>query len=226
LAAEPLEVSVDVMSTTLLLADGDHAAGAQLERHLRHDGFEIVSAGGPSAGDRRPDLVLATDDSALERWRGEAPVIVLGRAEADPLDRVQAFRRGCDDYLARPFHYDELVERIRAVLRRAQPSAGERLEAGPVEIDLTTRVVRASGSAVLLSQKEYALLVRLAAEPMRVFTKDELLRDVWGYLAHARTRTLDSHASRLRRKLRGADPATSYIENVWGVGYRLLGLHP
>ncbi len=78
----------------------------------------------------------------------------------------------------------------------------------------------------MLSQKEYALLVRLAAEPMRVFTKDELLRDVWGYLAHARTRTLDSHASRLRRKLRGADPATSYIENVWGVGYRLLGLHP
>ena len=86
------------MSTTLLLADGEHATSAHLERHLRHDGFEIVSAAGPHASERRPDLVLAGDDSELERWRGEAPVIVLGHLEADPLDRVRAFRRGCDGY--------------------------------------------------------------------------------------------------------------------------------
>ena len=116
------------------------------------------------------------------------------------------------------------MERIRAVLRRARPAAPERFEAGPVEIDLATRVVRAARRPVTLSQKEFSLLVRLAREPKRVFTKDELLRDVWGYLAHARTRTLDSHASRLRRKLRAADPATAYVENVWGVGYRLLGI--
>ena len=112
------------------------------------------------------------------------------------------------------------------MLRRAQPSERERLVAGPIEIDLKTRVVRVAGSPVALSQKEFALLIRLAGEPRRVFTKDELLRDVWGYMAQARTRTLDSHASRLRRKFRDADPDTSYVENVWGVGYRLLGLHP
>jgi len=208
------------MSTALLLADRELATRALLERHLHRDGFELVAASG-----RRPDLVLAGDEAELERWRGEAPVIVLGRAEAEPVERVRAFRRGCDDYVARPFHYDELVERIRAVLRRVAPPSPEVLVAGPIEIDLHARVVRARGTPVVLSQKEYGLLARLAVEPRRVFTKDELLRDVWGYQAQARTRTLDSHASRLRRKLRAIDPETPFVENVWGVGYRLLGLH-
>ena len=211
------------MSTTLLLADVEPSRGSHLERHLRHDGFEILRA---PWNERRPDLVLAGDDAELERWCGEAPVIVLGHVEADPLDRVRAFRRGCDDYLARPFDYDELVERIRAVLRRVRPPAAAQLVAGPIEIDLNARVVRVAGSPVGLSQKEFRLVVCLGADPSRVFTKDELLREVWGYVAQARTRTIDSHASRLRRKLRAADPDTSYIENVWGVGYRLLGLHP
>jgi DNA-binding response OmpR family regulator len=193
-----------------------------LERHLRHDGFELLGAG--PAGDRRPDLVLAGDDVELERWRGEAPVIVLGRPEADGRDRVLAFRRGCDDYVARPFDYEELVERIRAVLRRARPATVERVVAGPLEIDPAARLVLLQGTPIALSQKEYALVVRLADDPRRVFTKDELLRDVWGYRSKARTRTLDSHASRLRRKLREVDPATPLVENVWGVGYRLLGL--
>jgi len=214
------------MSTTLLLTNVGHTKSSHLERHLRHDGFEIVSSAAPDASERRPDLVLAGDGAELERWCGEAPVIVLGHVEADPIDRVRAFRRGCDDYLARPFHYDELVERIRAVLRRAQPQERQRLVAGPVEIDLETRLVRVQGAPVALSQKEFALAVRLAGEPRRVFTKDELLREVWGYVGQSRTRTLDSHASRLRRKLRDADPTTAYVENVWGVGYRLLGLHP
>ena len=208
------------MSTALLLADGEPATRVLLERHLRHDGFELV----PSSG-RRPDVVLAGDDAELERWRGEAPVIVLGRVEADPVERVRAFRRGCDDYIARPFHYDELVERIRAVLRRVTPPEAELIVAGPIEIDLRARIVRAGGMSVVLAKKEYALLVRLAVEPTRVFTKQELLRDVWGYDAQIRTRTLDSHASRLRRKLRAIDPMTPFIENVWGVGYRLLGVH-
>jgi len=201
------------MSTTLLLAEREQASRAFLERHLRRDGFELV--GGDGA---RPDLVLAADEAEVDRWRGEAPVIVIGHAEADHLDRVRAFRRGCDDYVARPFHYEELVERIRAVLRRAAPAGEARLVAGPVEIDLATRVVCVAQTAVALSQKEYALLVRLASEPRRVFTKDQLLRDVWGYQLKGRTRTLDSHASRLRRKLRAVDPATAYVENVWGGG--------
>ena len=100
------------------------------------------------------------------------------------------------------------------------------LAAGPVRIDTSTRDVRVEGRRVQLSQKEYELLVRLAREPERVFTKAELLHDVWGYRASVRTRTLDSHASRLRRKLREAGSPVELVENVWGVGYRLLGVMP
>ena len=209
------------MSTALLLADSEPGTRGYLEHHLRGDGFEIV-------GDvrRRPDLVIADDGAEIERWRGEAPVIVLGRTEADAVDRVRAFRRGCDDYVPRPFHYDELVERIRAVLRRVQPPPPERVAAGPLSIDLRTRAVLVGAHRVTLAQKEYALLLKLASEPARVFTKQELLRDVWGYRAEAKTRTLDSHASRVRRKLRAADPVTTWIDNVWGVGYRLVGVDP
>jgi DNA-binding response OmpR family regulator len=128
--------------------------------------------------------------------------------------------------VSRPFHYDELVERIRAVLRRARPSEADRIVAATLEIDPRTRMVRVAGRRIAFAQKEYALILRLASEPERVFTKDELLRDVWGYAAPARTRTLDSHACRVRRKLRTIDPVTPFIENVWGVGYRLLGELP
>lgn len=126
--------------------------------------------------------------------------------------------------MARPFDYEELVARIRAVLRRSQPSEPQLLVAGPIAIDLRTRIVTVRGAPLALSAKEYELLGRLATDPKRVFTKEELLRDVWGYASSARTRTLDSHTSRLRRKLRTLDPMTSFIENQWGVGYRLLGL--
>jgi DNA-binding response OmpR family regulator len=209
------------MSATVLLADREAATHGFLERHLRHDGFEVVAA-----ASRRPDLVIAGDEAALERWRGEAPVIVLGRPEAGSAERVRAFRRGCDDYVPRPFHYDELVERMRAVLRRSQPSVQGAIVAGPIEIDPRTRVVTVAGVPLALAQKEYELLCRLASDPQRVFTKQELLRDVWEFRAHARTRTLDSHASRLRRKLRTIDAVTPFVENVWGVGYRLIGLQP
>jgi DNA-binding response OmpR family regulator len=101
----------------------------------------------------------------------------------------------------------------------------ERLTAGPIAVDLRARVVTVRGRAVALSQKEYALLVRLAADPQRVFTRDELLRDVWGYPITARTRTIDVYASRLRRKLRELDDSCVFVDNHWGVGYRLLGLH-
>jgi DNA-binding response OmpR family regulator len=171
-----------------------------------------------------PDLVLIGDPEGLELCRRlrernrEVPVILLGGQESDPVDRVRAFDRGCDDYLDRPFHYDELVARIRAVLRRAAPPESERLTAGEIEIDRPTRRVTVAGRRIVLPTKEYELLLRLAADPYRVFTKDELLRDVWGFRSSGRTRTLDSHASRLRRHLGG-----DYVRNVWGVGYCLLG---
>jgi len=204
------------MPAALLLA----ASEPELERHLPEDGFRLVPPGG------RFDLVLAGDIDDVDRFARHAPVIVIGRVEADAVDRVHAFRKGCDDYVPRPFDYQELVERIHAVLRRARPPALELLEAGPVRIDTRTRDVRVGGRRIHLSQKEYELLVQLAREPERVFTKAELLYEVWEYRAPARTRTLDSHASRLRRKLREAGTGRSLVENVWGVGYRLLGELP
>jgi DNA-binding response OmpR family regulator len=204
------------MDATLHLA----AAEPELERHLPEDGFRLVPPHG------RFDLVLAGDVDDVDRWAQRAPVIVLGREEADVVDRVHAFRKGCDDYVPRPFDYQELVERIRAVLRRVRPHLPDVLEAGPLRIDTRTRDVRVGGRRVQLSQKEYDLLLRLAREPERVFTKAELLHDVWQYRSPARTRTLDSHASRLRRKLRASGGGAVLVENVWGVGYRLLAELP
>ena len=121
----------------------------------------------------------------------------------------------------KPFVYEELVARIRAVLRRVSGPAHRRLAVRDLEIDLAARVVRVGGEPVQLSTKEYELLVALAGDPERVFRKEELLRDVWGFRSLGRTRTLDSHASRLRRKLNHAGDA-AYVLNVWGVGYRLV----
>jgi DNA-binding response OmpR family regulator len=121
----------------------------------------------------------------------------------------------------KPFVYDELVARMRAVLRRSNGPRNTRLTVRDHEIDLASRTVTVGGQAVQLSAKEYELLVALAADPERVFKKEELLRDVWGFRSLGRTRTLDSQASRLRRKLnRSAE--TSYVINVWGVGYPLV----
>jgi DNA-binding response OmpR family regulator len=146
---------------------------------------------------------------------------VLGPEEADAVDRVRAFQRGADDYLPRPVVYDELLARIRAVLRRTSPPCPDLIEVGDLAIDRPARVVTVRGEPVHLAAKEFELLVALAAEPTRVFTKDELLRDVWGYRSFTRTRTLDSHVSRLRQKLERA-PGDDFVINVWGVGYKLI----
>jgi len=205
------------LTTALLVADAEPETQRFLARQLPQDGFRLVTAKGS------PDLVLAGDVSSVERWAERAPVIVLGREQSDAVDRIRAFRNGCDDYLAPPFEYQELVERIRAVLRRVHPPAPAVVEAPPVRIDTRTRDARVGGERLKLSQKEYELLLRLARDPDRVFTKAELLRDVWGFRVMGRTRTLDSHASRLRRKLRDAGGEEGLVDNVWGVGYRLHG---
>ena len=207
------------MSTTVLLAAGPETS-RPLEQPLRDHGFEIASPGAHA------DVVIATDGAAVERYGTETPVIVLGSPEDAPDDRVLAFHRGCDDYLQPPFHHEELVERIRAVLRRRRPPELRVLFAGELRVDETSRVATVGGIPVKLSQREFALLAKLAADPTRVFTRQELLRDVWDWPSSMRTRTLDAHASRLRRKLRAIDPTTPYVDNEWGVGYRLLGTFP
>lgn len=206
------------MSTALLLAEPRPDTRSFLERHLADDGFELVSE------EVRPDLVLLGDTAALDECRarhGDVPVIVLGEPESDLVDRVRALDRGCDDFLARPFAYEELLARIRAVLRRASPAGHETRRAGPIVADLASRSVKLDGLPVVLAGKEYELLLKLMTDPARVFTKEQLLREVWGFRSLGRTRTLDSHASRLRRKLAAVGPGT-FVVNVWGVGYRLL----
>jgi DNA-binding response OmpR family regulator len=213
------------MSSALLLAEPEPATRGFLERHLRRDGFEVVQALDGEAREllelARPDLVLAADSLAadLRRLATDVPIIVLGRPDSDPIDRVRAFDGGCDDYVDRPFHYEELLARIRAVLRRVAPPLGERIKVGELEIDRAARRVTVAGTPVVLAAKEYELLVKLSAEPVRVFTKEQLLREVWGFRSLGRTRTLDSHASRLRRKLAAA--GGDFVRNVWGVGYSL-----
>ncbi|MGD0165875.1 MAG: response regulator transcription factor [Gaiellaceae bacterium] len=114
-----------------------------------------------------------------------------------------------------------LVARIRAVLRRTSPDPHEHLVAGEIELDRQTRRVTVLGERVFLAAKEFELLAKLASAPQRVFSKEQLLREVWNFRSLGRTRTVDSHASRLRRKLArpGAGP---FVINEWGVGYRLL----
>ena len=217
------------MTNAVLVAEPEPATRGFLERHLADDGFDVLGAAecGEAlelAERARPDLVLLGDCSALEEcrsWNREVPLIVLGRPDADAVDRVRAFERGADDFLARPFLYDELLARMRAVLRRSARGSPDLVRVGEIEIDRPTRRVTVAGERVVLPGKEYELLLKLASDPTRVFTKEELLREVWGFRSIGKTRTLDSHASRLRRKLArgGGGP---FVVNVWGVGYRLL----
>jgi len=229
------------MSQALLLAEAEPGTREFLARHLASDGFAVLGAdAGREALElverERPDLVLVgglPDAPALEvcrvlregepgrSWDRDVPVIVLGQPQADAVDRVRAFARGCDDFLVRPFHYEELVWRIRAILRRSAKRPTPLLEAGEIRVDRATRCVTVRGRRLSLPAKEYELLAKLATDPTRVFTKDELLREVWGFRSVGRTRTLDSHASRLRRKL-AAETETPYVLNEWGVGYRLM----
>jgi DNA-binding response OmpR family regulator len=126
-----------------------------------------------------------------------------------------------NDANAKPFSYPELRARVKALLRRSERSVRHgRLRVGTLEIDPAARSVLLNGRRLSVSQKEFALLRTLATDPTRVFSKEELLRSLWGFRTNGSTRTLDSHACRLRQKL--ARDGDRYLVNVWGVGYRLV----
>lgn len=222
------------MPSAVLVAETEIETREYLGRQLRDDGFDVLDAGRRSealelAERIRPDVVLLGELDLCQRlrrgepgrsWDRNVPVILLAPS-SDPDDRVRALDRGADDVMGRPFAYEELLARIRALLRRSMTSTAEVLVAGDLVLDRSTRRVSVRDTLVCLSAKEFELLAWLAAEPYRVFTKEELLREVWGYRALGRTRTLESHASRLRKKLR-VTAGDDFVVNVWGVGYRLL----
>lgn len=229
------------MRHSLLIVEDDGPTAAFLADNLAADGFNVATASGAGEGlraieVRHPSLVLLDlaleDGSGLElldrvrsadgmasRLDPDVPVIVL-TGRSSEADRVRGFARGADDYLVKPFHYGELLGRVRAVIRRAEgrPQRGI-VRVGELTLDPVTRAVRLAGRPVHLSVKEFALLQALAEEPTRVRSKNELLRDVWGYLSIGQTRTVDAHACRLRKKLSGT--ARPWVVNVRGVGYRL-----
>jgi DNA-binding response OmpR family regulator len=225
----------------LLLVEHEEPTRAYLAEQLADDGFEVISADRARqalelAAAARPDVVVLgtalPDGSGYEvcrrlrqggpgrGWDTDVPIILVSRRGC-PEDRIRGFERGADDFVVHPVLYEELLARIRAVLRRSAGPRRDRLSVEGLEVDVAARLVRVDGRPVQLSAKEHDLLVALARDPERVFRKDELLRDVWGFRAMGRTRTLDSHASRLRKKLNGPGDQR-FVVNVWGVGYRLV----
>jgi DNA-binding response OmpR family regulator len=226
---------------TVVVCEGDSDTLAYLCDNLTADRFEVLAA--TSAVDalrfcryNHPDLLVL--DAALpdapgldvvrrirgadgieDRFDPRLPAIVL--ADRGDADRSVYKEAGVDDCVLRPFAYDELRARIMAVLRHRHSRHDEPVRVGEILIDPARRKVTVGERDVHLARKEFTLLRVLASDPTRVFSKDELLRDVWGLRAPAgRTRTLDSHASRLRSKL---DPEHKrYVVNCWGIGYSLL----
>jgi DNA-binding response OmpR family regulator len=226
----------------ILVVEDDVPTRTFLADNLTADGYDVLLAGSLEDALRtleyhRVDLVVVDvglpDGSGLElvrkvresggpgsRLDERLPLLVVS-GRAGETDRVRGFERGADDFVSKPFSYGELRLRVAALLRRSRERRSQgRLRVGELELDPVAREVRLRGARVTLSQKEFALLRQLASEPTRVWTKAELLRDVWGFRALGATRTLDSHACRLRQKLSAR--GDRFVINVWGVGYRLV----
>jgi DNA-binding response OmpR family regulator len=233
---------MDDERSTILVVEDDEATRTFLADNLTADGYDLLVADCARDGLRLLerkypdlaliDLVLPDGDGLelVERVRGadgvasrinpDTPLLALS-GRAGELDVLRGFARGVDDYMIKPFSYPELRARITSLLRRADRRARlGRLRVGELEVDPPSREVRLRGERVELSQKEFALLRTLASDPTRVYTKEELLRNVWGFRSMGSTRTLDSHACRLRHKL--ARDGDRFVINVWGVGYRLV----
>ncbi len=227
---------------TILLVEDDRATRTFLADNLAADGFELLEAECAADAQRLmetqfPDLAIVDlglpDRDGLELLRHvrdrdrvaatinpDLPLLVLSGRTTE-IDRLRGFERGADDYLPKPFSYPELRARVVALLRRSRRRPGSgRVRIGPLDLDPAARQVWLRGEPLHLSKKEYALVRVLAAEPTRVFTREELLRTVWGFRSFGTTRTLDSHASRLRKKL--SAHGDRLVVNVWGIGYRLV----
>jgi DNA-binding response OmpR family regulator len=221
--------------TTVLVVDDEHTIREVVVRYLEREGYRTLEAADGNRarelleGDA-PDLVVldlmlpGTDGLELCRWirsRSQLPVIML-TARGEESDRIVGLELGADDYVTKPFSPRELAARVRTVLRRAEPSVGEneRLSFDGLVLDGQSREVTRKGKPVRLTAKEFDLLWFLASHPRRVFSRDDLMRRIWGYSAALDTGTLTVHVRRLREKLEDDPSRPRHLETVWGIGYR------
>ena len=210
----------------VLVVEDDTAIGTQLVRGLERIGCrpELVTSGQAALDAHGADVVLLDlglpDIDGVEvcrrlRERSVVPVIAV-TARSPERDRVQALDAGADDYIVKPFGFDELAARMRAVLRRARPG-GTTIKHGHLEVDIAGRRVRVDGTPVTLTGKEFDILACLALEPGRVVSREEIFDRVWDEHWYGPTKVLDVHVAALRRKLGDQ----SLIETVYGRGLRL-----
>jgi DNA-binding response OmpR family regulator len=245
-SAPSIEVDDRPQEATILLVQSNRSLARELGEQLRADRFQALLAGGAEhartlARMHRVRVVVLGEldqprgaldlleeirgareaDSARAHWDARLLVIVIGSG-AGQLELLRAFDAGTDDFSAAPVSYLELRARLRALLRRTENIAETRVvSVGSLAIDTAAHSVSFGGVEVELCRLEYELLVHLARKPTTVYSKRELLRAIWNRRTDQGARTLDSHASRLRRKL-DAVGAEGFVVNVWGVGYRLV----
>jgi two-component system, OmpR family, alkaline phosphatase synthesis response regulator PhoP len=221
--------------TTVLVVEDETEIARVVRDYLRDAGFEVIVVGdGDSAlasvRGAKPDLIvldlgLPKRDGLdvareVQRW-SSTPIVVL-TARGDEADRIVGLELGADDYVVKPFSPRELVARIRAVLRRTRSDhrPDEMLRVGEVEIDIAKMRASVDGQTVDLTPTEFELLVTLAREPGRVFTRSQLLDAIHGIAIETYERAIDAHVKNLRRKLEPDPHAPRFVLTVHGVGYR------
>jgi len=216
---------------TALVVEDEESIASLVGSYLERDGFNVVRAGcGREAlaeVDRRPVRVVVLDIGLPDmdgfevcrriRNGSRVPILMLTARDEEP-DRISGLELGADDYLTKPFSPRELIARVKAVLRRAEPWLDEaQLSAGDVVVERDAREVRVAGEPVTLTAREFDLLSILLGNPDRVLTRELLLDRVWGLTFPGGTRTVDVHVATLRRKLGRPE----LVQTVRGVGYKL-----
>ena len=222
---------------TILVVDDEPIVRDVVVRYLKRDGYRTLEAASGDEAERLLDKelpalivldVMLPGIDGLElcrsiRARSDLPIVML-TARGEETDRIVGLELGADDYLTKPFSPRELAVRVRNLLRRAaNPYAGggRALEFGDVEINSTTREARKRGNPLKLTLKEFDLLAFLASHPRRVFSREQLMDEVWGYRSELDTGTVTVHIRRLREKVEDEPARPRHIETVWGAGYRL-----